>query len=74
MIKLLLIVRYNFGYMVPNIPPFVGEFVCSKMKYKLKGTYSIRNSLIGKLKHFIQYNTNTNTNLYSTLGGVPSSY
>ena len=32
-IKLLLIVRYKFGYTVPNIPPFVGEFVCSKMKY-----------------------------------------
>ena len=27
MIKLLLIVRYKFRYMVPNIPPFVGE-VC----------------------------------------------
>ena len=52
-IKLLLIVRYKFGYMVPNIPPFVGEFVCSKIKYKLKGTFSIRNSLIAKLKHFI---------------------
>ena len=46
-IKLLLIVKYNFGYTVPNIPPFAGE-VCSEMKYKLK-ELSIRNSLMQNL-------------------------
>ena len=65
MIKPLLIVRYKFGYMVPNIPPFVGKFVCSETKYKLK-ELSIRNGLIVKLK-YLTANLNVLYLLYEEL-------
>ena len=51
MIKLLLIVRYKFRYMVPNIPPFVGSLYVVKRNTNFK-ELSIRNSLIPKLKYF----------------------
>ena len=42
MIKLLLIVRYKFGYMVPNIPPFVGGSL-----YVVKQNTNLSNIALG---------------------------